>query len=102
MELTSYLRKTIFILVMKKGIYAISRKKILFTEKVFDDFPLMSLFSSNNKEKTLNIATIYFFSEKIINDVVFNVFRSINCIILKKTPFYKYNICNLNKEENSA
>ena len=33
-ELTSYLRKTIFILVQKKGIYAISRKKFLFTEKV--------------------------------------------------------------------
>ena len=31
----------------------------------------------------------------------FNVFRRINGI-LKKTPFYKYNICNLNKEENSA
>ena len=33
-ELISYLRKTIFILVQKKGIYAISRKKFLFTEKV--------------------------------------------------------------------
>ena len=33
-ELTSYLRTTIFILVQKKGIYAISRKKFLFTEKV--------------------------------------------------------------------
>ena len=64
----------------------------------FDDFLLISFFSSNNIQKTLNIATIYFFSEKIINDVFFNVFRSINGI-LNKTFFYKYNICNLNKEE---
>ena len=34
-------------------------------------------------------------------DVFFKVFRSINGIS-NKTPFYKYNICNLNKEENSA
>ena len=33
-ELTSYVRKTIFILVQKKGIYAISRKKYFFTEKL--------------------------------------------------------------------
>ena len=33
-ELTSYLRKIIFILVQKKGKYAISRKKFLFIEKV--------------------------------------------------------------------
>ena len=33
-ELTSFLRKTTFILVQKIGIYAISRKKFLFTEKV--------------------------------------------------------------------
>ena len=33
-ELTSYLRKTIFILVQKKGMYSISRKKFLFTVKV--------------------------------------------------------------------
>ena len=53
-------------------------------------------------QKTLNTATIYFFFwKKIINDVFFNVFRSINGI-LNKTPFYTYNICNLNKEENSA
>ena len=65
-ELTSYLRKTIFVLVQKKGIYSISRKKFPFTEKVnfFDDFLLISLFSSNNKQKTLNIPTIYFFSEE--------------------------------------
>ena len=67
----------------------------------FDDFLLISLFSSKNKQKTMNIATIYFFSEKIINDVFFNVFRSINGIS-NKTPFYMYNICNLNKEEKSA
>ena len=30
-----------------------------------------------------------------------NVFRRTNGI-LNKTPFYKYNICNLNKEENSS
>ena len=40
----------------------------------FDDFLLILLFSLNNKQKTLNIATIYFFLKKIINDVFFNVF----------------------------
>ena len=43
----------------------------------------------------------HFFLKKIINDVFFNVFRSISGI-LNKTSFNKYNICNLNKEENSA
>ena len=41
---------------------------------------------------------ILFFWKKIINDVFFNVFRSINGI-LNKTLFNKYNICNLNKEK---
>ena len=53
------------------------------------------MFLSNNKQKTLSIATIYFFVKKIINDVFFNFFRSINGI-LYKTPFYKYKICDLN------
>ena len=48
--------------------------------------------------KKMNIATIYFFLKNFINDVFFNVFRSINDI-LHKTPFYKYNIGNLNKEK---
>ena len=42
-----------------------------------------------------------FFLKKIIKDVFFKVFRSIKGI-LYKTTFYMYNICNLNKEENSA
>ena len=46
-------------------------------------FLLISMFSSNNKQKTLNIATIYFFLKKIINDVFFNVFMSINGILNK-------------------
>ena len=41
------------------------------------------------------MATLYFFSEKKINDVFFNVFRSINGI-LHKIPIYKYNIFVLN------
>ena len=87
-ELTSYLRKTIFILVQKKGIYVISRKKILFTEKVnfLSIFCLFHFFSSNNNEKTLNIATIYFFLKKIINDVFLNVFSSTSGF-LNKTFF---------------
>ena len=48
--------------------------------------------------KTHWILPQYTFSEKIINDVFFNVFRSINGI-LNKTPFYKYYICNINKEK---
>ena len=86
----------IIILSKKDHLYFSSGKRNIcsFTKKVsfhrkssfFDDFFLISLFSSNNKEKTLNIATIYFFSEKIINVVFFNVFRCIN-FILKKTYF---------------
>ena len=78
-------------------------KKVHFHRKkeFFDDFMLISFFPLKNKQKTLNIATIYFFLKKIINDVFFNAFRSINGI-LNKTPFYKYNICFLNKQENSA
>ena len=37
-----------------------------------------------------------FVLKKIINDMFFNVFRSINGI-LNKTAFYKYNICNFKK-----
>ena len=77
-------------------------KKVSFHRKseFFDEFLLISLFSKKYKQNTLNIATIYFFFwKKNINDVFFNVFRSINGI-LKKTPIYKYDICN--KKENSA
>ena len=50
----------------KKGIYAISRKKFLFTEKVnfLMIFCLFHCFHQTINKKTLNIATIYFFSEK--------------------------------------
>ena len=77
-------------------------KKVYFHRKssFFNDFLLFSLFSSNNNQKHWILPQFTFFSEKIINDVFFNVFRSINGI-LNKTPFYKYNICNLNKK-NSA
>ena len=77
----------------EKKEYMQFHEKSFFSPKkiIFWLFLLISLFSSNNKQKTLNIATIYFFSEKkLINDVFFNVFRSINGI-LNKTPFYKYN-----------
>ena len=88
----------LFFSVKKKGLYAITRKKFLFIEKV--NFSMIfCLFHCFHKikQKTMNIATIYFFLKKFINEVFFNVFRSINGI-LNKTPFYKYNICNLNKE----
>ena len=39
-----------------------------------------------------------FFPKKNHKWRVFNVFRSINGI-LNKTPFYKYNLCNLRKKE---
>ena len=103
-ELTSYLGNTIFILVQKEGIYEISRKKFLFTGK--ENFSMIfCLFycfhqKINKKHLILPQYTFYFW-KKIINDVFFNVFRSINGI-LNKTPFYKYNIFNLSKEENSA
>ena len=64
----------IYILSKKDHLYFNSEKKNIcnFTKKVsfhrkssfFDNFLLISLFSSNNKPKTLNIDTIYFFSEK--------------------------------------
>ena len=96
------LKNTSFIIFSEKRNICNFTEKVSFHRKneFFDDSLLISLFSSNNKQRTLNIARIYFFSEKKINDVFFNVFRSINGI-LKKTPIYKYNICNLNKEENS-
>ena len=102
-ELTSFLRKTIFIWVHKKGLYAISRKKFLFTEKVnfLMIFCLFHCFHQTINKKHWILAQYTFFLKKKINDAFFNVFRSINGI-LNKTPFYKYNICNLNKEENSA
>ena len=90
------LKNTSFIIFFRKKVYCGNIQCFFFY-----DFLLISLFSSNNKQKTQNIAAIYFFLKKIINDVFFNVFRRINGI-LNKTPFYKYNICNLNKEENSA
>ena len=93
-ELTSYLRKTIFFKLRRKEYLSFHEKKLLFTEEVdFSiNFFLFHCFHQKNKQKTLNIATIYFFFwKKIINDVIFNVFRSINGIF-NKTPFYKYNI----------
>ena len=101
-ELTSYLRKTIFILVQKKGIYAISRKKFLFTEKVnfLMVFCIYHCFHQTIIQKHWFLPQYTFFLKTIINHVFFNVFRRINGF-LNKTPFYKCNICNLNKEENS-
>ena len=96
-KLTSYLRKIIFILVQKKGIYAISRKNFLFTEKInfLMIFSLFHCFHQTINKKHWILPQYTFFLKKIINDVFFNVFRSINGI-LNKTPFYKYNICDLN------
>ena len=66
-ELISYLRNTIFYLVQKKEIYAISRKKFFFTEKV--SFSMIScLFHclhKKNHNKIKNwILWQYTFSEK--------------------------------------
>ena len=98
-DLTSYLRKTIFILFRKKKYMQFHEKSFFSPKKLFfDDFRLITFFSSKNTEYCHNIL---FFLKKIINDVYFSLFRSIN-VILNKTPFYKFNICNLNKEENSA
>ena len=100
------------ILTKKDHLYFSSEKRNIctFTKKVsfhwksyfFDNFLLISLFFSNNKQKNTEYChNIHFFPKKIINDVFFNVFRSINGI-LNKTSLYKYDICNLNKDENSA
>ena len=78
-------------------------KRVSFHRKseFFDDFLLFRCFHKKNKQKHWILPLYTFFLKKIINDVFFNVFRSINGI-LNKTPFYKYYICNLNKKENSA
>ena len=99
------------ILSKKDHLYFSSEKRNIchFTKKVsfyrkskfFEDFLLISLFSSKNKQRTLIIANILFFLKRNHNYVFFNIFRSINGI-LNKILFYKYNICNLNKEENTA
>ena len=88
--------------LQKKGICAFSRKKFLFTEKVnfLRIFCLFHCFHQTINKKHWILPQYTFFLKKIINDVFFNVFRSINGI-LNKTPFYMYNICNLNKKENS-
>ena len=57
-------------LVKKKGIYAITRKKFLFTKKV--DFSMIfCLFHSfhKNKQKTMNIGKIYVLLKIFLNDV---------------------------------
>ena len=74
-------------------------KKFLFSEKVnfLMIFCLFHCFHQTINKNTEYGHIILFFWKKI-NDVFFNVFRSINGI-LNKTSFYKYNISNLNKEE---
>ena len=70
--------------------YAISRKKF-FTEKVnfLMIFCLFHCFHQTINKKHWILSQYTFFWKKIINDVFFNVFRSINGIS-NKTPFYKY------------
>ena len=93
----------LFFLVKKKGIYAISRTKFLFTGKV--DFSmiffLFHCFHKKINKKQWILRQYTFFSKNFINEVFFNVYRSINGI-LHKTPFYKYNICNLYKDKTFA
>ena len=85
------------ILSKKDHLYFSSEKRNIcnFTKKVsfnrtsyfFDDFLLISLFSSYNKQKKSEYChNIPFSLKKIINEVFFNVFRSIDGI-LNKTPF---------------
>ena len=64
-------------------------------------FCLFHCFHQRISKKHWILPQYTFFWKKKINDVFLNVFRNIKGI-LNKTPFYKYNICNLNKEENSA
>ena len=64
-ELTSYLLKTLYFSSEKRNICNFTNiVSFHWKSSFFDDILLISLFSSNNKQKTLNIATIYFFSEK--------------------------------------
>ena len=101
----------IIILSKRYHLYFIQKKRnicnftkiFLFTENVnfLMIFCLFNCFHQKINKKHWILPQYTFFLKKIINDVFFNVFRSINGI-LNKTPFYKYNMCNLNKEENSA
>ena len=72
----------------KKGIYAISRKKFLFTENVnfLMIFSLFHCFHQIINKKHRIMPQYTFFLKKVINDVFFIGFRSINGI-LNKTPF---------------
>ena len=98
------------ILSKKDHLYFSSQKRNIcnFTKKVFHRksyflmiFCLFHCFHQTLNKKHWILEQYTFFLKKIINDAFFNVFRSNNGI-LNKTPFYKYNICNLNKEENSV
>ena len=86
-ELTSYLRKTIFILVQKKGIYAISRKNFLFTEKVnvLMIFCLFHCFHQTINKKHWILQQYTFFLKKIINDM-FKFLRVLTAFYIKP-PF---------------
>ena len=61
-------------------------------------FCLFRCFHQTINKKHWMLPKNTFFLKKIINDVFFNIFRSINGI-LNKTPFYKYNICNWIKKK---
>ena len=64
-------------------------------------FCLFHCFHQTINRKHWILPQYTFFLKKVINNVFFNFFRSI-IGILNKALFYMYNICNLNKEENSA
>ena len=98
-ELTSYLRKNIFFSEEKLNICHYHKKSSFLLEKwKFRWFSSYFIVFINNKQKTMNIATMYLLLKNFINDVFFNVIRNINGI-LQKTSFYKYNICNLYKDK---
>ena len=87
----------------KRNIWNLTKKKFLFSEKVnfLMIFCLFHCFHETINKKHWILPQYTFFLKKIINDVFYNVFRSINGI-LNKTLFYKYKIYNLNKEEIST
>ena len=101
-ELTSYLRKTNFFFSSEKKNICHFTKKVPFHRNFSIIFLLFHCFHRKISKKHWILQQYTFYWKKIyINGEFFNVFRSINGIF-NKNSFYKYNICNLNKEENSA
>ena len=83
-------KKPCLLLVQKKEIYAITRKKFLFTEKVDFSmiFCLFHCFHKKIKEKQWILRQCNFFSQNCINYPLLSVFRRIKISSKKDNLFF--------------